>query len=821
MARTVINLFSATPLRSCLIVLLCLSFADATLAQSFGRVLDSADLTETPAHYDLVISFNCPVRYVTHSPAGQGANVTIRLALGSECGTGNHNETLESPEPAVVRSIELQSLFADEAQLVILWRGPQQYLIVPTADQRGLRIRVLRAGESSAPQARVIVADVDQGVITGYAINLESSLTPFDDTAIKQAQSTSSVRAYTSQITIDNQRWYRLRLGPIVSHSDAQKILEQAKPVYPRAWLAIADENINADTPVLEPESGSSDDNADTGMGAEDRAIDDPQADELWKAAREKFHHRDYAATIQLLTKLLNQSSHKYRAAALELSGITHERMAQLAHATEEYETFLREFPKHDHAARVRRRLNALRTATLPGHTFKPGYDDEGSQTWRVYGGVAQYYRRDNGSMTVTNPSQPADATANNSQNFTSLNALINDVDVTARYRGLDVDTRARFSGGYTWDFLKDGPGNQVRVNNAFVEFSDRDKGWYASAGRQTRTSGGLLGTFDGVLGSYRFYPHFTLDAAAGFPVDTSYSGANTQRRFESLAANFGIFADAFEPTIYAVNQSMEGFTDRRAVGFELRYFRPGRVLVAFADYDVYFHTLSSAVVVATLQLPWRWTLNMDVEERKSPIISTRNALIGQPVQTLTELSQLFTADDIKQLAQDRTSQTSLYSIVLSRPLGEQLQLTLNAQRFKTGETQASGGVEGFNAIGPETIASVQLLAASIFHAGDINIIGVRYQTGGPVKVASFGINTRLPFHEYWRIGPQISIDRQQLMSDNSVIWTYRPGLRITLQRHTLQVDLEAGDERLVHNTVTANQRSTRMFYSLGYRWQF
>lgn len=790
-------------------------------AQSFDRLIDTVDLSETPSHYDLYLRFSCSIRYLTHSPANESANVNVQLMLGNDCGSDTHNESIESPEPAVVRSIELQSLLTNQIQLTVLWRGPQKFVVVPTADQHGLRIRILRPGESTEPQAKVIVADMDQGVLTGYAINLDSSLAPFDDDAIQQAQSISGVRAYTSQITVDEQRWYRLRVGPVASQEDARKLLQKLKQQYPRAWLAIADESIAADTPMLEPETDTAAFEESSTDAVIDGAINDPQADELWNAARNSFQHKEYPATIQTLTKLLAQSSHKYRAVTLELMGLTHERMAQLAHAKEEYETFLREFPKHNHASRVRRRLNALRTAALPGH-MRSGYaDDEASQTWRYYGGIAQYYRRDNGNASTTDTTQPNNSNANNTQSFTSQNALISDVDFTARYRGLNMDTRTRFSGGYTRDFLANGFGNQFRVNNAFIEFSDRDKGWYASAGRQSRASGGLLGTFDGVLGSYRFHPHFTLDAAIGLPVDTSHSGANVNRRFEALTANFGIFANAWEPSIYAVNQTLEGRTDRQAVGAELRYFKPGRVFITFVDYDIHFKVINSAVLVATVQLPWRWTLNADIEKRKSPTISTRNALIGQPVQTLKDLEQLFTADDIKQMALDRTPDISLYSLALSRPLTERLQLTLNAQSFKTGATQASGGIEGFAAVGPETIASAQLLAASIFRSGDINIIGVRYQTGGPVKTISAGVSSRLPLWAGWRLGPQLRVDRRQLASDNTIQWLYMPGLRLTLQQRTLQVDIEAGTERQNRSTDTVTQKSTRTYFMAGYRWQF
>lgn len=800
-----------------LTLLLGLLSTGSAQAQFVERALDTADLSETPAHYDLTIRFNCSIRYITHTPATEGTSVSVRLSMGSDCGNVR-DESIESPEPAVVRSIELQPLLASDAQLAVLWRGSQQFVVVPTSDQRGLRIRILRAGETNAPQARVTIGEGDdKGVLSGYAINLESSLTPIDDAAVEQARSGLGVRAYVSEVVVDEQRWYRLRVGPITTQADAQKLLLQAQRSYPRAWLAIADETVSDDTPLVEPEGLNSVLDEEAG----DSAIKDPQADELWTQARERFQKKDYAASVELLTKLLNRGSRKYRAATQELLGLAHERSSQLAHARADYEAFLREFPKDRRAPRVRRRLNALRTASLPGHKSTGSNDDEASQTWKYYGGISQVYRRDDGSITINNTDQAGNTLANNKQSFTSQNALLNDFDMTARYRGLDVDTRARVSAGYTKDFLSNGPGDQVRVNNAFVEMSDRDRGWYGSIGRQTRTSGGLLGTFDGALASYRFYPHLTVDVAAGFPVDTSHSGVQTKRRFESLATNLGTWANAWEPTFYAVNQTLEGVVDRQAVGAELRYFRPGRVFVGFIDYDVHFQTLNSAVLVGTLQLASRWTLNLDVEQRKSPVISTRNALIGQPVQTLDELSASFSSDEIKQLALDRTPQTSIYSVAIAHPLGERLQFTLNAQSSTTGETPASGGVEGFVAVGPEYAFSAQLLAASIMRSGDINIIGLRYQTGGPVKTTSLGLSSRVPLWNSWRFGPQLRVDHRQIASDNSTQWIYTPGFKLSLQRPTLQIDIEAGGELSKRNTDVTQQNSTRYFYSAGYRWMF
>ena len=124
----------------------------------------------------------------------------------------------------------------------------------------------------------------------------------------------------------------------------------------------------------------------------------------------------------------------------------------------------------------------------------------------------------------------------------------------------------ARLSAGYIYDLLADGPGNQFRVSSAFLEVAGRDQGWSGRIGRQSRTSGGLLGLFDGAYGSYPLARHFIVDAAAGFPVESSRRAPDTNRLFQALSAGFGVFGDAWEPAVYVVNQGYDGEVDRQAL---------------------------------------------------------------------------------------------------------------------------------------------------------------------------------------------------------------------------------------------------------------
>jgi tetratricopeptide (TPR) repeat protein len=799
------------------IMRLAAALCAALLAAPFAgaqavRIMDSLDVARTPTHIDVAVLFNCAIRYVTHSPGSEGEDVRIRVTIESGCAGGSpRSETLPaSPDGDVVRSVELTPLVADDVFVVVHWYRAERFAVLPTNDRRGLRIRLLRPGRESAG-SKVVISEPAGDLTTAYAINLDSAQQPFDAAVVQSAGAGLGLPAYVSEVDVDGVHWYRLRLGPIATRTAAERKLLEAQKTHPRAWLALQDETLIGDAASDADDS----DRTAAAKAAPAPSITEDEARALYAAASEQLRRKNYDGAIESLTKLLARGAYSRQAEARELLGLARERNGQLAHAKADYEAFLLEFPQHPNANRVRRRLQALRSAALAARTGNVnGADDLG---WRLLGGISQSYRRDDNQIDSI---RQIDNTRS-STDFVAQNALLTDFDGIARRRGLDVDVMARLSAGYIYDLLADGPGNQYRVSAAFVEAAGRDKGWSARVGRQTRTSGGLLGLFDGAHGSYPIAPHFIVDAAVGFPAESSRRPPNTDRLFQALSVGFGVLGDAWEPGVYIINQGYDGEVDRQAAGVELRYFRPGRVLMGFADYDVHFQTLNSVVAIGAWQLPARWLLNFDLEHRKSPLLTTRNALIGQPVDTMDELLGLFGSDEIRQLALDRSADLDSYGIALSRPFGERLQWTLSAQSIESGATLPSGGVEGIPATGAELILSSQLLASSILRPGDIHIFALRQQTGGPVETASAGLASRVPVWGDWRIGPQLRVDRRTFVLDESTQWIYAVGVRASLQKRRLLIELELGAEQASREIANDQEKIERLFVSLGYRYSF
>ena len=614
------------------------------------------------------------------------------------------------------------------------------------------------------------------------------------------------MRTYVSETVVDGQRWYRLRAGPFVNETAAKQALANARTAYPKSWVAISDDDTLTapGIPTAVPRVPDTTARTNASMTAE-------QIERTMTQARDAFRRKDYATAIALLTRLTQQPEFPQRAQAQEMLGLARERSGQVAHAKAEYEDYLATLSE-------RRRAPC---AYASGCRHSPGPCDQGAAArsgsaadespWRTYGGFAQIYRRDQSKVERGLASS----------DLTTQDAVLSDVSMVARRHGERFDFVTRASAGYSYDMLPDGPGNQSRVTLMFAEFVDRIAGWYARLGRQAGGSGGLMGTFDGMQAGYQLWPRLRVNGFFGFPVDSTRTGPDNDRQFVGLSVDVGTLANAWDFSFYAVDQQYQGTTDRQAVGTEVRYFRQGISVIGLADYDVHYNALNNAQLLGTFALPGRWTVNFNVDQRKSPGLSTRNAMIGQPVTRFSELFGLYSPDQIEQLALDRTAESRTYSAGISRLFGERWQWSLDAASMKFGSTPASGGVPATIEPGTDTAVSTQLLGHGLFGRGDVTSLGLQYQTGESQKMLSLGLAAQVPVAEIWRIGPRLRIDQRKLTSDGSTSTTYAPSLRAELRARRLTLELEGGAELGSRDFGTSTEDSSRYYFSMGYRYDF
>ncbi len=773
----------------------------ATPLRAQGRIVEDVVASEQRGYVSVSLLFSCSMRYVSHTPATDGDAVQIRFSAGLDCGRTSASE----PQPLLagaagyVRSVDVVRPFGSEVQIRIGWSKPETFVLTPSIDGRMLRVRLLR---SETPQ--VTVKELPRGVST-YAVNLASSTTPFTPDALAAAAKIVGTRTYVSETVVDEQRWYRLRAGPFVNEAAAKQALANSRGEFPKAWVAISDDDtlneVGTPSGVATVRSTAPQVNA---------SLTPDEIKQTLTKARDAFRRKDYATAIPLLTQLTQQPEFPQRAEAQEMLALARERSGQVAHAKAEYEDYLQRYPTGDGSTRVRKRLQALAWASRPGRNGTTGSDDDESP-WRIYGGFSQIYRQDQSHIES--------GLATNDQ--TTQNALLSDVSLVARRHGERFDFTTSASAGYNYDMLNDGPGSESRVTTLFAEFADRVAGWYARLGRQAGGSGGLMGTFDGLQTGYQLWPRLRVNGFFGYPVDSTREGPDSERKFVGISADVGTLANAWDLSFYAVDQQYHGVTDRQAVGTEVRYFKPGVTVVGLADFDVHYSSINTVLLLGTFTLPARWTLNLNLDHRKSPGLSTRNAMIGQPVRRFDELFGLFSPQEIEQLALDRTAESKMYSAGVSRPLGERWQWSLDASTITLSSTPESGGVAATPSSGTDTAVSTQAMGYGLFGRGDVTSLGLQYQTGQSAETLSLGVGTQLPIGERWRIGPRLRLDQRKLDSDQSTSLVYSPALRAEMRGKHLTFEVEGGAEIGSRDIGASSEDTSRYYFSLGYRYDF
>lgn len=801
----------------------------STAAAQFGaapnRLVSVIDVSPHDDQVDVTMVFNCSMRFVNTLPASEGRVVRIQLRPLPDCGV-SPIALIPSETPSVlggagvVSSAQLDSTAPGQVTLTIEFTKNEQFVVAQGADPHGLRLRLLKERRRTG---NVLIGQPD--VVASFAINLDAEPRPFTQADIDLAQQRLKAPAYVSEIAVQDEKWYRLRIGPIERRSDAERLLNLALKDYPRAWLASGDDTVTtaagaggAPPQPLPPVER---------MGS-DPALPPAELKSLLAEARAAMDKHDYPLAITVLTKLQRQPEFPERASAQELLGLARERAGQLAHAKAEYEEYLRRYPQGEAAERVALRLRTLRAAEARERT---GHEAPAEQRgWEVSGDWSQQARYDGSSISNGAP-PPGTQTVPLVSTTTAENAVFNDLDLLARHRGESVDWIGRLSAGYDKSFQSSATalGNPTRVSLASLEMLDRPLGLLARVGRQVSVEDGILGTFDGLLVSWQFKPAWSLDASAGYPVEQLILAPQTQERFETLALHLAPPGAHWDGSIFATSAEFQGLKDREAVGFETRYVGSIASLVTVVDYDTFYHSLNTASLIGTLQLPARWNLSFDAERRNSPVLTTRNALVGQTATDIEQLEQLFTAQQIYQLARDRTPVTSDYSATVTRPLGERFQLTGIVTAEETGATPASGGVPAQPSTGMQLDYQAQLAATDLWHAGDFSVLTLETGETEIGRIDSVAATSRFPIGGAWRLGPRLSVDQLTSLSDGSKETTYIPSVLLDWTRGRWLFQLDTGAElghreafvQLTNGTFVQTQQTSRYYISLQYRVTF
>ncbi|MEQ1658144.1 MAG: hypothetical protein ABL896_05145, partial [Hylemonella sp.] len=344
--------------------------------------------------------------------------------------------------------------------------------------------------------------------------------------------------------------------------------------------------------------------------------------------------------------------------------------------------------------------------------------------------------------------------------------------------------------------------------------------------GRQSPTGGGVLYRFDGVQAGYGFAPKWRVNGVFGKPSDDLL---DTQRRFTGVSLEAEALTRELSGNIYAIQQTIDGETDRQAYGTELRYFSGGLSMFGQLDYDTVFQRTNIAALQGTVIYADNSVLNFLLDRRTSPLLSLGNALFFQDPSTPT------IARTIRELLLTTPMDTLVTRVRGITPFQNQAMLgytTPITPRWQTGGNINYTSIDeippvdvilpqGQAATGNLWSLGLQLIGTNLYSNRDTHVFNLSFLSGPTYKGQMLTYNNLTGLNEQWQVEPSLRYYTQTDNTDTRIVrWT--PGVRLTY-RVLKQVSLESELQYEISNSEgpLRLESARRVFYYFGGRYDF
>ncbi len=514
---------------------------------------------------------------------------------------------------------------------------------------------------------------------------------------------------------------------------------------------------------------------------------------------------------IGSLNRLLELPPNKQSQTAQKLIGEAREKNGEYAKARVEYETYLKLYPNATDVKEVKDRLSglsALETAkpvkVVTTRTPKKFVADE---NMTVFGSFAQYYYKGIAHTDTTDTT--AVTPVSSSSSLIDQSMLISSFDITGRKRSETTDTRMVFRDSYNANNLPGKP-RVNRVSAAFVEQSARDKSYMYRLGRQSGSSGGVPGRFDGAVAGYSLNPTWRVNGAMGIPVEFT-SGVGESKRFAGVSADLIRLPEQWSGSGYFIEQRAGAFEDRRAIGVEAHYFDAKRNYISQLEYDALFKVVNIGMFQGNWMTEAGDNYFMIADHRKSPSLELANALSGQTAQTLAEL-----------LGQPGNSMDTLRAGAKAQSANSNM-LMAGMNRIYSPKVRLGGDVRVSNTSGTGNIYNYSLQATgnNLFFENDLGVVGASYIQAQSYKAQSLAFNQVETFRQYWRLDLSLLLYNQK---DNvgTRQTKFIPSLKLNYRLNdSITFEGEGGIEANHTSSATLDDKTRRKFFYAGYRWDF
>lgn len=600
---------------------------------------------------------------------------------------------------------------------------------------------------------------------------------------------------YQTRGRIDGTVYFRLVIGNFGSTAEAQDQLKKLRPVFTDAWVYRRD---GAERQALAQHLKTLSVNTEKSAAA---PIPETDEERLQKV-REAFLDENYTRVISLANRVIQQGSPEQSRSALELAGAARERQGRYAQAMVMYQTLLDTDPAEELAARIKGRMEGIRTMSIePRARLQASEKKPDDDSWIVRGVLQQYYQDD-----VIEQSGEGSETINQ--------LLATDIDLLLLRRTETTSLAIEIDAGLIADLMDDG--TDGRVSRANLSYTRDD--YRIIGGRQHRTVKGVYGRFDGFTYVDLARSGYQISYFGGTLARSSYDGLQTEQPLVGVNIDFSPY-DWLDVNLYLVHQEISGLTDRQAIGSEFQIRNPAGFIYGIVDYDLFYEDLNNIRFISSYRQSRQWTFNLTLDLVKAPPLSTVNALQGQAVDSIEDLNDIYSEDQIYQLAQDRTGDSqslyfgSIYTIDNNR------QLYLDFSIHELDEIPASGGVSKISAT-RDTSISADYSVRNLYSSRDYSSMGIRLSDSDTSEILSLRFRSTITGNAALRYDPRIQLDFRQSSAgvDQTIL---RPSLKLRY-RAGKKLNLEA-DFGIEYSDVDLPDFDQQTAYSLylGYAYIF
>lgn len=565
---------------------------------------------------------------------------------------------------------------------------------------------------------------------------------------------------------------------------------------------------------------------------------------------QEAFDKGDYVKTINRMNRILSLPANSRTMDAQALIGEAREKNGEIAKARAEYELYLKLYPNSKDVPRISQRLSALPSVSSTRRPTARAVRDDKPAEWSVYGGVSSYF--------FTGQSKQDDNPMKRDQE-----SLVSSLNASARRRDSVTDTRIVFRDTDSRNFMQPSR-NYNRVYSAYAERTDREIGYFVRVGRQNPNGAGVLERFDGITGSYNLGPDWKVGAVYGDAVEF---GSPFKKNF--YGASVELLPQVSRPgaSFYAIEQNIDGYLNRRAVGSEFRYFDGQFTGFGMLDYDVLYKGLNIGMAQANYLDQWGNNYFVSYDYRRSPTYSLTNALSTTSYSTVTDLVNNVGISQSRQLVSDSTALSTMLATGVTIPVGERWQFGVD---YRTSEISGTSSViplaqmckelqddanpsdplciEGPRgtlrisemgicqadsydmvsrtcrassaASGRTNMYSAQAIGTNLFVPNGVGVAYLGYISGPNYTGQNLGLSYIYPFLESWRLESNARYYNQKSDSGQNTT-QYSPSMKLVYQwRNSLSLESEVGysDSK---STGTTESKNRREYLYLGIRWDY